>query len=43
MIRNLVLVACGVGLAVPALAQARQAAAPKPDPQVAARYQLAIM
>ena len=43
MIRNLVLVAWGVALAVPALAQARQAAAPKPDPQVAARYQLAIM
>jgi hypothetical protein len=43
MIRNLVLVACGVALTVPALAQARQAAAPKPDPQVAARYQLAIM
>jgi len=43
MLRNLVFVACGVALAVPALAQARQAAAPKPDPQVAARYQLAIM
>jgi len=43
MLRNLVLVACGVTLAVPALAQARQAAAPKPDPQVAARYELAIM
>ena len=43
MWRNLVLVACGVGLAVPALTQARQAPAPKPDPQVAARYELAIM
>jgi hypothetical protein len=43
MLRNLVFVACGVALAVPALAQARQAPAPKPDPQVAARYQLAIM
>jgi hypothetical protein len=43
MLRNLVLVACGMALAVPALAQVRQAAAPKPDPQVEARYQLAIM
>lgn len=41
--RNLVLVAGGLALAVPALAQARQAAAPKPDPQMAARYELAIM
>ena len=43
MVRNLVLAACGVALAVPVLAQARQAPAPKPDPQVEARYQLAIM
>jgi hypothetical protein len=43
MWRTLVLVACGAALAAPAQAQARQAAVPKPDPQVAARYQLAIM
>ena len=39
----LVLAACGVALALPAFAQARQVPVPKPDPQVAARYQLAIM
>jgi hypothetical protein len=43
MTRNLVLAACGLAVAAPALAQARQATAPAPDPQVAARYQLAIM
>jgi hypothetical protein len=43
MIRNLVFAACGVALAGPALAQARQATVPTPDPQVAARYQMAIM
>jgi hypothetical protein len=43
MTRNLVFAACGLALAAPALAQARQATAPTPDPQVAARYQLAIM
>jgi hypothetical protein len=32
-----------VALAAPALAQGRQAAAARPDPQVAARYQMAIM
>ncbi len=41
--RTLVAAGCGVALAVPVLAQARQFPAPKPDPQVAARYQLAIM
>jgi hypothetical protein len=41
--RNLALAACGVALAAPAFAQGRQVQAPKPDPQVAARYQLAIM
>lgn len=41
--RNLVLLACGLALAAPVLAQARQPAAPKPDPQMAARYELAIM
>ena len=40
--QNLVLAVCGVALAAPALAQGRQAI-PAPDPQVAARYQLAIM
>ena len=43
IMRNLVLAACGVALAAPAFAQARQVQVPKPDPQVAARYQLAIM
>jgi hypothetical protein len=43
MIRSVVLAACGVALAAPALAQGRQAAAARPDPQVAARYQMAIM
>jgi hypothetical protein len=43
MTRSFVLAACGVALAVPAFAQARQVAVPKPDPQVTARYQLAIM
>jgi len=43
MLRNLVLAGFGVALAAPALAQARQVAVPKPDPQVEARYQLAIM
>ncbi len=43
ILRNLVFAACGLALAVPALAQARQAAAPAPDPQVAGRYQMAIM
>jgi len=43
VVRNLVLAGCGVALAVPAFAQARQLPAPKPDPQVDARYQLAIM
>jgi hypothetical protein len=42
MIRTLVGGACIVALTAPAMAQARQAT-PKPDPQVAARYQLAIM
>jgi hypothetical protein len=42
MTRTLVLVACATALAAPAMAQAKQMA-PKPDPQVAARYQLAIM
>ena len=41
--RTLVLAGCGVALAAPAFAQARQLPAPKPDPQVEARYQLAIM
>ena len=40
MLRNLVLAGCGVALAAPAFAQAPVA---KPDPQVDARYQLAIM
>jgi hypothetical protein len=35
--------ACGLALASPALAQARRVQLPKPDPQVEARYQLAIM
>jgi hypothetical protein len=43
MLRSLVLPACAVALAAPALAQVRQVPAPKPDPQVEARYQLAIM
>ena len=34
---------CGLALAVPAFAQAGRAPVPKPDPQVEARYQLAIM
>jgi hypothetical protein len=38
-----VLAGCIAALALPAFAQARQAPAPKPDPQVEARYQLAIM
>ena len=41
--RTLVLAGCVAALALPAFAQARQAPAPKPDPQVEARYQLAIM
>jgi hypothetical protein len=44
MLRNLVLAGCAAALAAPAFAQARQAMpVPKPDPQVEARYQLAIM
>jgi hypothetical protein len=43
MLRNLALAACGAALALPAFAQTRQVPAPKPDPQVEARYQLAIM
>jgi hypothetical protein len=43
MLRNLALAGCGVALALPAFAQGRQAPVPTPDPQVAARYQLAIM
>jgi hypothetical protein len=43
MTRMLVLAACGAAAALPAFAQARQMPVPKPDPQVAARYQLAIM
>ena len=43
MLRNLALAGCGVALALPALAQGRQVPVPKADPQVAARYQLAIM
>jgi hypothetical protein len=43
MLRTIVLAGCGVALAGPALAQARQIFVPKPDPQVQARYQLAIM
>jgi hypothetical protein len=43
MLRTIVLAGCGMALAGPVLAQARQIPVPKPDPQVAARYQLAIM
>ena len=43
MLRTIVLAGCGVALAGPVLAQARQIPVPKPDPQVEARYQLAIM
>jgi hypothetical protein len=43
MLRTIVLAGCGLALAGTALAQARQIPAPKPDPQVQARYQLAIM
>ena len=43
IMRNLVLAACVAALAAPAFAQARRVQVPKPDPQVAARYQLAIM
>ena len=43
MLRTIVLAGCGVALGGPALAQARQVPVPKPDPQVQARYQLAIM
>ena len=43
IVRNLVLAGCGVALAAPVLAQARQMPVAKPDPQVEARYQLAIM
>ena len=43
MLRNLALAGCGMALAVPAFGQGRQAPVPAPDPQVAARYQLAIM
>ena len=43
MLRTIVLAGCGVALAGTALAQARQMPVPKPDPQVEARYQLAIM
>ena len=43
ILRTIVLAGCGVALAGTALAQARQVPAPKPDPQVQARYQLAIM
>jgi len=42
MMRTLVLAAAGLAAAAPALAQPRQAV-PAPDPQVAGRYQLAIM
>ena len=43
LVRNLLVVACGLGLAAPAIAQVRHVQLPKPDPQVEARYQLAIM
>ncbi|MCX6549737.1 MAG: hypothetical protein NTY02_01815 [Acidobacteria bacterium] len=44
LVRKLVLVGCGVLMAVPVVAQDRPAvAAPKPDPQAAARYQVAVM
>ncbi len=43
MLRTIVLAGCGMALAGPALAQPRQIPVPKPDPQVEARYQLAIM
>ena len=43
MLRTLVLASCGVALAAPSFAQARHVQLPKPDPQVEARYQLAIM
>ena len=43
MLRTLVLASCGVALASPSFAQARHVQLPKPDPQVEARYQLAIM
>jgi hypothetical protein len=35
--------ACGLALASPAFAQTRRVQVPKPDPQVEARYELAIM
>jgi hypothetical protein len=44
MLRNLVVAGCVGALGSPAFAQARQPVpVPKPDPQVEARYQLAIM
>lgn len=43
MLRTLVLASLGVALAAPAFAQSRHVQLPKPDPQVEARYQLAIM
>lgn len=43
IMRSLALAACCGALAAPVVAQARQVQAPKPDPQVTARYQLAIM
>jgi hypothetical protein len=44
MMRNLIVVGCGVFAAVPVLAQDRRAAGlPKPDPELVARYQLVVM
>jgi hypothetical protein len=43
MLRTVVLASFGVAFAAPAFAQARHVQLPKPDPQVEARYQLAIM
>jgi hypothetical protein len=44
VIRNLIVVGCGVLAASPVLAQVRRAAVPpQPDPQVVARYQLVVM
>jgi len=43
ILRTLVLASCGAALAAPAIAQVRHVQLPKPDPQVEARYQLAIM
>ena len=44
LIQNLLVVGCGVLVAVPVLAQERRAAVPPgPDPQVVARYPLVVM